>query len=574
MESAESKRLPTILVVEDDPGVNRLIGKTLGRAGYTTITALTGAEALAEARNIQNGIVLLDYQLPDMDGKQVIAALDHAAIKLPIIMITGHGDERIAIEIMKLGVSDYVIKEPGFVDKLPKIILQTITAVAAEKELVRTQQALVQVTKNWQATFNAISDFVILMKPDHEIVEVNNAVMNALGKTREEIIGKKCYNLIHMTDAAIPLCPCDKSAATKEICTGEYTQNGQTWELIAWPIYDENNRITSLTHIVKNITDRKRAEDQIRSTKAFLNTVINAIADPVFVKDENRKFELVNDALCAIVGRSREQLVGEDGDEMFPVDQVEVFKKMDYSVLETGIENVNEESLSNLATGEIRTIVTRKTCFIDPAGKKHLVGVIRDMTERNRAARALQESETRFRAIAENSHNAIGIINEQARFLWFNDRMMEISWYTREQVMQAESFMVFLAPESVDFVSNNFMKFLTGQPYEHHYTFNFLRSDGSTRTAEKYMTDFIDKDGKRNLIIHMLDITDRIQAEEKVRSQLVELQRWQDVMVGREGRVQEIKREVNELCRRLDEPARYPSQEKDVPPPSEERPDK
>jgi len=57
-----------------------------------------------------------------------------------------------------------------------------------------------------------------------------------------------------------------------------------------------------------------------------------------------------------------------------------------------------------------------------------------------------------------------------------------------------------------------------------------------------------------------MDITERKQAEEKIRSQLEELQRWQDVMLGREERVQELKREVNELCLRTGETVRYPSQ--------------
>jgi len=57
-----------------------------------------------------------------------------------------------------------------------------------------------------------------------------------------------------------------------------------------------------------------------------------------------------------------------------------------------------------------------------------------------------------------------------------------------------------------------------------------------------------------------LDITERKLADDQIKDQVVELQRWQDVMLGREDRVQELKREVNELCRRAAETARYPSQ--------------
>jgi hypothetical protein len=60
------------------------------------------------------------------------------------------------------------------------------------------------------------------------------------------------------------------------------------------------------------------------------------------------------------------------------------------------------------------------------------------------------------------------------------------------------------------------------------------------------------------------DITERKRAEEQIRSQLEELQRWQEVMLDREDRVQELKREVNQLCNRMGETARYPSQEAEL----------
>jgi PAS domain S-box-containing protein len=177
---------------------------------------------------------------------------------------------------------------------------------------------------------------------------------------------------------------------------------------------------------------QKRADEKLRSAKTFLDNVINAIADPVFVKDDKRRFVLVNDALCAIVGQPREELLGRDGDDQFPAAEVAVFREMDAGVLETGKECVNEELLSDLTNRQVRTIVTRKTRYVDPAGGRFLVGVIRDVT-----------------------------LNKES--------------------------------------------------------------------------------------------------ERRIEGQLEELQRWQEVMLDREDRIQELKREVNALCSRLSEGARYAS---------------
>jgi len=148
--------------------------------------------------------------------------------------------------------------------------------------------------------------------------------------------------------------------------------------------------------------ERKRAEYELQSARAFLDSVINAIADPVFVKDDKRRFVLVNEALCAIAGRPRESLIGKNDHEMFPEGEAAVLRKIDDIVLDTGKENVNEESLTNFSSGEVRTIVTSKTCYIDPAGKKFIVGVARDITDRKRAEEQLRISEEKYRNIFEN----------------------------------------------------------------------------------------------------------------------------------------------------------------------------
>ena len=174
----------------------------------------------------------------------------------------------------------------------------------------------------------------------------------------------------------------------------------------------------SLAGFFTDVTARRSAEQELMSSRGFLDSVINAIADPVFVKDEKRRFVLVNDALCKIVGRPRKGLIGEDGDDMFPREQVEVFRKVDARVFGTGEENLNEEALSNLSTGEVRTIVTRKSRYIDADGKQFLVGVIRDITERLELEAQVRQQQklasvgTLTRGMAHEINNPImGIMN-------------------------------------------------------------------------------------------------------------------------------------------------------------------
>ena len=142
-----------------------------------------------------------------------------------------------------------------------------------------------------------------------------------------------------------------------------------------------------------------------------------------------------------------------------------------------------------------------------------LTAVYRDTTEMEEAHLVLRESEERYRAVAEYSNNAICILDAQGRFLWLNDQVVSVGGYSREEYLAADSFARFLAPESAGLVLPNFQKAVTGLPYEHDYPAFFLRADGQKRLGEIYITDYKDKQGRINLVVRILDITERVQAD-------------------------------------------------------------
>ncbi|EFL50905.1 signal transduction histidine kinase, nitrogen specific, NtrB [Solidesulfovibrio fructosivorans JJ]] len=155
-----------------------------------------------------------------------------------------------------------------------------------------------------------------------------------------------------------------------------------------------------------DITERKKAVQEIREAREYLNSIVNTIGDPIFVKNEQHRFMLANDALCALMGRPREEILGRTDADFFPKEQVNAFWKVDDMLLATGLQNVSEESLTD-GRGELRTIVTKKTRYVDALGRKSVVGVIRDITERKRMERNLEASEEKFRSIVESSPTAM-----------------------------------------------------------------------------------------------------------------------------------------------------------------------
>jgi PAS domain S-box-containing protein len=122
----------------------------------------------------------------------------------------------------------------------------------------------------------------------------------------------------------------------------------------------------------------------------FFYSILNTIADPVFVKNDNFEFVYVNDALCKMLGMERENIIGKTLGESLPKDQMEHFLEIDKIVLDSGESNVSEEPLTG-KDGKILTIITKKSRYINEKGNKFVVGVIHDDTERKRAEGTLKK---------------------------------------------------------------------------------------------------------------------------------------------------------------------------------------
>jgi diguanylate cyclase (GGDEF)-like protein/PAS domain S-box-containing protein len=113
----------------------------------------------------------------------------------------------------------------------------------------------------------------------------------------------------------------------------------------------------------------------------YLKAVFNNIGDPIFVKDEECRLLLVNDAYCRLFGLSRHDIIGRTLAENVPQSEMEHFLSIDRQVLQEGKEIICEETFT-ANTEQTKIVLTRKNRFIDPHGKYFLVGIVHDITER------------------------------------------------------------------------------------------------------------------------------------------------------------------------------------------------
>lgn len=129
-------------MVDDDRGLARLIERALKRAGHTTASASSGADALNWLGQHRPELLLLDLKLQDIEGGELINQLEALGRTVPFIVITGQGDERVAVEMMKRGALDYMVKDAQFLDLVPAVVQRALAQIERDRRLAAAEEAL------------------------------------------------------------------------------------------------------------------------------------------------------------------------------------------------------------------------------------------------------------------------------------------------------------------------------------------------------------------------------------------------------------------------------------------------
>ncbi|MGH1430945.1 MAG: diguanylate cyclase [Neptuniibacter sp.] len=144
----------------------------------------------------------------------------------------------------------------------------------------------------------------------------------------------------------------------------------------------------------------------------FITKIINTIPDPVFVKDREHRWLVLNDALCEFIGMPREALIGKTDYDFFPKEEADIFWQKDDEVFRTGQENINEESITD-SNGVAHIFSTRKAIFQEQTtGQQFLVGTIRDFTELRKTEEKLKAAVDELQKIS-NTDPLTGLSNRR-----------------------------------------------------------------------------------------------------------------------------------------------------------------
>ncbi len=281
----ESSKTIRILYIEDDQGLARLFQKKLEKSGYLVDIAIDGREGLAVFESGSYDIVFVDQAMPVYEGLEVIRIMTLQGLQVPIVMITGTGDEETAVKAMKLGASDYIIKDVDgyYLELLPSVIEEVLYKKRLSEEKMQTEKALKESLERFKKLTEASFDGILIIDKGI-IVEINTACAEMFGYEPDELVGKKATGLV---------APESREEVRRNIIANyekhyeaiALRKDGSRFDVIAYgAIVIYNGRPVRMTAI-HDITERKLLENNILESQKM--KAISSLAGGIAHKFNN-----------------------------------------------------------------------------------------------------------------------------------------------------------------------------------------------------------------------------------------------------------------------------------------------
>ncbi len=304
-----------LLIVEDDLSARQTMEAFLTREGYEVRCAPNGQTALMFAREDPPELILLDIRLPDMNGFEVCRRLkEDRTNNIPVIFISALHELKDKVRGFAAGGVDYVTK-PFQAEELLARVETHLTLkrlqkkvetqnTQLEQEIIKSKRAeekIRQVAEEWKSTFDSIKVPVSIHDEDFRIVRANQAFTDAFGVEIREVIGKKCYEIIHGTEEPWPNCPHYQTMGSGKAVTQEFFEPRleRYLQVSASPILNDSNEVIGSVHIAQDITERKRAEGALQRSHDELEER---------VKERTLELATVNEQLVASEKALQERL--------------------------------------------------------------------------------------------------------------------------------------------------------------------------------------------------------------------------------------------------------------------------
>ncbi len=396
-----------VLIIEDSEDDTLFLLRELEKGGYDPVyQRVETAEAMRAALKEKTwDIVLSDYHLPRFSGLQALLLFKKTGIDIPFVLVSGMIGEELAVEAMKAGAHDYIMK--GNLARLIPAIERELRE-AGEREKHRKMEYALQKEKDRASLYLEIAGVVIVVINQNGIVTlINRKGCEILGYPRDEIIGKNWFDLFIPQEIRGKLKESFFQILAGDIKPMEYFENQVITRegkerVISWYnnfLIDESGKIIGSLSSGEDITERKRTEEELRESEERYRDLVENLNDVLYVFDEKGIFTYVSSPAKTLLGYSPEELISRNLQEIVYPEDLPYVQNQFEKILKGHFEPSEYRIIKK--SGEIRWVRSSSRSIIREDSIKGLHGLLTDITERKKAEKESQRT-------LENLRKAMG----------------------------------------------------------------------------------------------------------------------------------------------------------------------
>lgn len=386
----------TCLLVDDSPTDREIVRRYITRAFGPAVRCVeveTGAEALAAYAQFPPDCVLIDYNLPDMSGLDVLDALyaAHGRLGSAMIMLTGSGDQPIAVEAMKRGAQDYLVKQRTDQEHLRRAVENALAKVELQRDLeqsrraLETQYAAAEAARRQVTTILAsITDAFFAVDHEWRLVYANAAAEQVLGRPSAQLVGQDLWQAVPAL-RDVPLGRQLQTAQRTGSVVAFEEQLGGAWFAVrGYPSED------GIAVNLRDITERKRADDELRRREREFRMLVQNAPDVISRFDRQLRHVYVSPAVELATGLPPAVFIGKTNRELgMPADLCDAWAARSARIFATGLPD-EFEFTTPTPTGP-RHYHSQLVPELDASGAvESILSIARDVTATKRAELALR----------------------------------------------------------------------------------------------------------------------------------------------------------------------------------------
>jgi len=295
----------TILIVEDDIELAELIRKKMVREGFKVDIEPSGKKALKYIANKKNILMLLDYELKDITGYELIKEMNSKKIYTPFIVITGYEDVYKAVNMMKYGAKDYIIKDMNFVKLLPSIIKKVLEEIEFEKKLKKVEKAHRESEKRFQVLFDTTQELIAILDLSWDTIWFNPSWHKKFGYSLNN--HGNVINRIHPDDRELLLknwgLILEKKASFLSNINIRYEKHDGTYVLLEATIKKLSiGNKEYIYFVAHDITKKKEMEKALIESEQLFKTIYEKSPIAIMLFDKKGKILDANRASLNLFG--------------------------------------------------------------------------------------------------------------------------------------------------------------------------------------------------------------------------------------------------------------------------------